>query len=313
MTHFVVIGDATLDVTVAPSRPLRAAGDVSAVIRVGPGGQGANVAVRLARRGARVTLAAPVAGDAGGRLIGEALTDEGIELMALPASRSATVVALLDADGERSMLSDRQALAADAVGPSLGDAEWIHVSAYALLDDQQGDGLAAMLGNRSGHPRLSVAGGSIPPDPATVARFRARLAVARPDLLLVNRDEAAALLGVPLLTARASAEGLADVAPLVVVTAGGQGSAAILRGSVRELTPPEVAGPVIDATGAGDAYLAALVMALAGTPWPPDEAVLLSAMRAGSTAGAQVARVLGAQARIDGEPAASRKPLAPGA
>ena len=50
MTRVVVIGDATLDVTVAPAEPMRHGGDVAAAIRLAPGGQGANVAVRLARR-----------------------------------------------------------------------------------------------------------------------------------------------------------------------------------------------------------------------------------------------------------------------
>lgn len=301
MSRFLVVGDAILDVTVAPSRPVRAGGDVPAVIRLGPGGQGANVAVRLARRGERVGLLAPIADDAGGRLLRESLAADGVDIVPMPATRSAVVVALLDAGGERSMLSDRQAIAGEAVARARDTGDWIHVSAYALLDDANGDGLADALGARGADVRLSLAGGSIPPEPAVVARFLGRMATARPDLVVVSRDEAAALLGRPSEMAREAARRLADRAPVVVVTAGSAGSAAALGGSVVAVSAPEVAGQTLDATGAGDAYVAALIARLAASSSPPDEAVLRAGMEEGSRAGALVARVVGAQARVAGE------------
>jgi sugar/nucleoside kinase (ribokinase family) len=304
VTRYLVVGDAVLDVTVAPSRPVRRGGDVTAVMRLGPGGQGANVAVRLARRGADVTLAAPIADDAGGRLLREGLSGEGVSLAALPATRTAVVVALLDAGGERSMLSDRQTLDADAVSATLAGADWIHVSAYALIDDRDGDAMGRALGNRPADSRLSVAGGSIAPEPALVGRFLRRLADARPDVLLVSREEATALLGGEPRLARVAASGLADRAALVVVTAGIAGSAASLDGDVLEAAAPELPGPTLDATGAGDAYLAALVALLAAGPWPPPGDVLRRGMEEGSLAGALVARVVGAQAPVEGEAAA---------
>lgn len=301
MSRFLVVGDAILDVTVAPSRPVRAGGDVPAVIRLGPGGQGANVAVRLARRGERVGLLAPIADDAGGRLLRESLATEEVDMLSTPVVRSAVVVALLDAGGERSMLSDRQAIAANDAAAALDHGDWIHVSAYALLDDVNGDGLAAALGTRGASVRLSLAGGSIPPEPAVVDRFLGRVATARPDVVVVSRDEAAALLGRPSEMAREAARRLADRAPVVVVTAGGAGSAAASGGSVVAVPAPEVPGPALDATGAGDAYVAALISRLAAGSWPPDQAGLHAGMEEGSLAGALVARVVGAQARVAGE------------
>lgn len=301
MTSFVVVGDAILDVTVAPSRPVRAGGDVSAVIRLGPGGQGANVAVRLARRGQEVLLAAPVARDAGGGLLRKALGADGVRLAALPASRTAVVVALLDAGGERSMLSDRQTITAPQVEPALADAAWVHVSAYALIDDVAGDALAAALGGRPDAARLSVAGGSISPEPAIVTRFLSRLAAARPDVIVLSRDEAAALLGRPAEMAREAATHLADRARLVVVTSGSAGSAAALDGEVHEVAAPQLAGPAVDSTGAGDAFVAALIARLAGGSWPPAIDALREAMEEGSRAGGLVSRVVGAQGRVEGE------------
>jgi ribokinase len=302
--RYLVVGDATLDVTVAPSRPVRRGGDVTAVIRLGPGGQGANVAVRLARRGADVTLAAPIADDAGGRLLREWLSGEGVGLAAMPATRTAVVVALLDAGGDRSMLSDRQTIDAGAVTGAVGGVDWIHVSAYALIDDRDGDALGKALGARPDATRLSVAGGSIAPEPALVARFLRRLADARPDVLVVSREEAAALLGVPPQLARVAARDLAEHARMVVVTAGSAGSAASLGGEIREAAAPELPGPTLDSTGAGDAYAAALVWRLAANPWPPGGDAVREGMEAGSRAGALVARVVGAQAPIEGEAAA---------
>lgn len=301
MTRFLVVGDATVDVTVAPSRPVRFGGDVSAVIRLGAGGQGANVAVRLARRGEPVTLAAPVADDVAGRLLREALTMDGIRLAEMPANRTAVVVALLDAGGERSMLSDRQPIDASRAAAAIDAAEWIHLSAYALVDDREGDSLAAALGARPAGTRLSLAGGSISPEPALVSRFLHRLGVLRPDLLVVSREEAASLLGGPMRLAREAAPQLADRAGVVVVTAGSAGSVALVDGELHEVLAPDVAGPALDSTGAGDAYVAALIAGLVAGAWPPAEGPLRSAMEEGSRAGALVARVVGAQGRIDGE------------
>jgi len=302
VSGFVVVGDATLDVTVAPSRPVRFGGDVQAVIRVGPGGQGANVAVRLARRGERVTLVAPIAADAGGRLLNDALTADGVDVAAMAATpRTAVVVALLDAGGERSMLSDRQPIDADQVARVRDGAGWIHVSAYALLDDGNGDVLAGVLGDRASSTRLSLAGGSIPPEPAVVARFLGRAARVRPDMMVVSREEAAALLGSPSDTAGDATGRLADRATVVVVTDGSAGSAAAVGGAILEVAAPDLLQPTLDSTGAGDAYVAALVSRLAAGTWLPAEEALRAAMEEGSRAGALVSRVVGAQARVAGE------------
>jgi sugar/nucleoside kinase (ribokinase family) len=262
------------------------------------------VAVRLARRGEAVTLAAPLADDVAGRLLRESLSADGVVLAGMPAHRTAVVVALLDAGGERSMLSDRQLIDASRVAAALDGAEWIHLSAYALIEDREGDALAAVLGQRPEGARLSLAGGSISPEPALVSRFLQRLSVLRPELLVVSREEAASLLGGPMRLARDAAPALAERAGVVVVTAGSAGSVAVADGTLHEVPAPEAGGPTLDSTGAGDAYVAALISGLVAGAWPPTEEHLRHAMEQGSRAGAQVARVVGAQGRIAGEPGA---------
>ncbi len=279
--RFVVVGDCLLDVAVTPSGPIRPAADAPARIDLGPGGQAANVAVRLAREGAVVRLLAPFADDAAGRLLREAMAAERIELVPLAAERSGTVVALLDG-GERTMLSQRvpfPASAARALAGAIADAGWIHCSGYALLDAYAGE-LAATLAERPARAMLSVGGCTVPVE--TVARFRDLLTVAGPDLLVLNRAEDAAL-GPGFST---------------VVTDARGSSATIGSLMIRE---PATAGPAVDATGAGDAYAAGLISRLSERAWPPNEAPLRDAMRAAAALAALVAGAFGAQARVAGE------------
>ncbi len=284
--RFAVIGDCLLDVNVAPSGPIAPAADAPARVELGPGGQAANVAVRLARRGAAVRLVAPMAEDAAGRLLREALAADWIELVPLAAEHSGTVVVLLDG-AERTMLSQRAAFppSVDAVvRVAIADAAWIHCSGYALLDTQ-GAAVAAVLAERPSGTVLSVGGCAVVP--AGRARFRDVLTLARPDLLVLNRDEAASL---------GRAFGM-------VVTDRAGASATIGELEIRE---PAIAGPTVDATGAGDAYAAALIARLAEGRWPPGEAQLHDAMQAAATLASLVAGVGGAQALVASEETLAR-------
>ena len=73
LTRFAVLGDCTLDIAIVPEARRRHGGDVPAEIRLGPGGQAANLAVRLARMGERssVRLVAAMADDLAGWASGE--------------------------------------------------------------------------------------------------------------------------------------------------------------------------------------------------------------------------------------------------
>jgi ribokinase len=298
-----VVGDSTLDVTVRPSGSLVPGGDLPARILLSAGGQGANVAVRLTRRGISVRLVTSLAEDAAGGLLRAALEREGVELMVAEAPATGTVVALIDTAGERSMISDRAPLDAAPAVDGI-EADWLHCSGYPLADDRFGDALAARLGERPDTMRLSVGGGSLRPEPGAVAAFARRVVRAHPDLLLLSADEAAALLGANEGSIARQAAALAArlAGALVVVTAGAAGSAAAGLGLSMLVGAADRSGPVLDATGAGDAYAAALIAELRKGPWPPAAAVLQRAMAVASELGARVARVVGAQARVDGEP-----------
>ena len=282
-----LVGDTTLDVTVRPDAPPRPGGDVPASITIAPGGQGANVAVRLARAGVPVRLATAIADDAAGRLLLPALEAEGVALVRMAAASSATVIALLAADGERAMLSDRVTLDPAAIAAACAGAAWVHCSAYSLADDATGDALAAALGSLPAGTRVSAGGGSLPPDAARAARVRNRMATARVGLLILEHEEVAALLDAPVPSLPAAADALAGAFPatIAVVTGGAAGSAAAGPGFALSVPAHDPSSPMVDATGAGDAYAAALIAGLLAAPWPPDVAVLRTAMEAGSRAG----------------------------
>ena len=298
-----VIGDTTLDVIVRPVEAPRPGGDVPANISIAPGGQGANVAVRLARRGLGVRLITALADDDAGRLLVEALEDEGVALARLPAAASGTVVALIDATGERTMLSHRATLETASLAAACAGADWVHCSGYPLADDGTGDALATALQSLPAQSRVSAGGGSLPPDAARAGRVRERLRTARVSLLVLGRDESAALLDTPLPSLPAAADAMTQAFPSViaVVTGGAAGSAAAGPGFAISVPAEHPSAPMVDATGAGDAYAAALIATLLDRAWPPDVATLRAAMEAGSRAGGLVSRVLGAQGRVPGE------------
>ncbi|HTI28825.1 MAG TPA: carbohydrate kinase family protein [Methylomirabilota bacterium] len=301
-----VIGDSTLDVTVRPAEAPRAGGDVPASISLAPGGQGANVAVRLARAGVDVRLATAIADDAPGRLLLAALEADGVTVARLPAERSGVVISMLDPTGERTMLSDRVTLDPGTLRAACEGAEWVHCSGYAMADDATGDALAQLLGSLPSTTRVSAGGGSLRDDPPLAARVRDRFATARVALFILGRDEAAALLGqhLPSLPAAADAVAGAFPATITVVTGGAAGSAAAGPGFAISVPAVEPATRVLDATGAGDAYVAAMILRLSAGGWPPEVATLREAMERGSRDGGLVSRVLGAQGRIAAEPAA---------
>jgi sugar/nucleoside kinase (ribokinase family) len=299
--RFVVIGDATLDVTVLNATPIPGA-DRPVTIEIGPGGQGANVAVRLARGGHPVRLVTAIGPDPIGAELRTGLAAEGVEVLDLGAPRTGIVVALLDAAGERAMLSDRASLGEaswSGAEAALADTGWIHLSGYPLADDQSGRTLAEALGARRPEQRASVGGGSFMDGAAVVGRLR----VARPDLLLFDRREAVVLTGAladaPTDPARSAADlagALAEaLGAAAVVTDGPAGAAAAIGGKAG--TVEAAPRPVVDATGAGDAHAAAVLGALARGPWPPRLADLRHALEIGGPAGAEVAAVIGAQAR----------------
>ena len=279
MTRALVVGDAHLDVTVVPALPLRSGADVPGGVNVGPGGQGANLAVRLARLGVDVALVCALADDAAGTIVRDALDADGVEVRALPTEATGAVAVLLDERGERTMVSRRAALSPHLQSVAVGDPDWVVVSGYVLLE---ADAMDAVAGLATGSARRALVGCAVPPQ--AVGAWRAAAAGLSPHLVVLNRDEA----------------GLADSVPAdaVHVVTRPDGADATL-GAVHVDVATEADDEVVDTTGAGDALAAALVARL--DAWPPDAARLRDALVAGVALASAVARVPGAQARVASE------------
>ena len=298
-----VVGDCTLDVTVGPPGP-KSAGDRRARITLGPGGQGANVAVRLARAGIRVRLVTPLAHDPAGALLRGHLERESLEVAALAASRTSLVVVLVANGGVRSMISDRVPADED-VGAALRDCDWIHLSGYLLRGSREAERVVAAV-RASGVDGVSVAGGSFEGwTDASVARDSIAAIGCR--LLVVNRDEAGLLLRDPMRTAAEAAAALGTPDRLAVVTDGRRGSAAAGAAVVRTLVQAASSTdqPSIDTTGAGDAFTASLLADLV-PGWPPEPETVASALERAALAGAAATTAMGAQAPT-GSTAADRR------
>ena len=272
----IVVGDALLDVSVAPAEPMRRGGDVQAAVRLGPGGQGANVAVRLARRGVPVRLACALGDDAAGRLVRSALEADRIGLDADPADATGAVVIIVDADGERTMLSHRVPLLPRTVSAGA----WMVVSGYVLLEDGELD--------IAGDGRRAVLGCALPAGSEATWWQRAR--ACRPDVVVLNADEARSL--------GTDAGDLARAADALIVITDRDGAVAAVPEPGRGMRHAAVERmSAVDSTGSGDAFAAALLAELRdGEAWA--DADIDRALAAGLELAALVARVPGAQAAV---------------
>jgi ribokinase len=282
VTAVVVIGDATLDVAVSPIRPMVAGADVPATITMRPGGQGANVAVRLARQGIGVTLVCALGQDPAAEMIRAALAEDGVRIIAVPTEATGLIVVIGGEDGERSMLSHRATLPLLVADAAAGlAASWLVVSGYALLQPDAPD----LAGRLAALPmRRALLGCAVADDSLTAWAAAARRL--DPDLVVANREEAA----------RARLQGIGG---MLAITDAGGAEVQIGEGRVAAATTP---GPAaVDTTGAGDAFAAGLLAGLLDGAWPPDGARLQAGVESGISLASAVARVLGAQARVPGE------------
>ncbi|MGH9104664.1 MAG: carbohydrate kinase family protein [Acidimicrobiales bacterium] len=246
MTTICALGDLLLDVVVTGSGPLRRAADTWSSVRVGAGGQAANVAAWAASLGARARLVTKRAADPAGALVADELGRLGVEVLGPVAApgrgHTGVVVSLSGFDGERSMLTDRgpcPELAAAELDPSwFGGCDWLHIPLYSLVDAPI---RRAALRARQCCPKASLDLSSVTViealGPEEVQRLVAQVA---PAVLFANEAEASL---VPL-----------SGVPTMVTKLGDRG--ALVNG--RRFPAREV--EVVDSTGAGDAFAAGFLL-----------------------------------------------------
>ncbi|SEG81672.1 Sugar or nucleoside kinase, ribokinase family [Thermomonospora echinospora] len=284
----LVVGDVVTDVLALHGQPPRPGTDTAADIVVAPGGSAANTAAWAAELGADVRLLARVGADTGGWHAAR-LRAAGVRphLRTDPGRPGAVIIVLVDASGERTMLTSRGAGA--LLGPDdwddalLEGVGWLHLSGYTLFT-APGRALARLALERAADRgvRVSV-------DPASTG-FLAELGAERfleaaggAAVLFPNRDEAALLTGCQ--DAGTAAARLSGHFGLVVCKLGARGAVVAREGRLVARVPA-VTARAVDSTGAGDAFAAGfLAAALAGRG---AEAAAAAGCRAGALAVARV-------------------------
>lgn len=220
-----------------------------------PGGAAANFAVAAAKLGAEAALLCCVGPDGEGEWLLRELEKQGVNTSLVHRAEAPTgfSVVLVDRRGERAMVAYRGAntFLSQAVGKLAGSlkASWVH--AASIKPDVAEAALSAA--KRIGAVASYDPGGAV----ARMGFERLASALKHVDVLFLNEKEAAALAG---SGGGSELERVRELVRLVVVKRGARGSAAWFDGSFVEA--PAFRVEVVDTTGAGDAFDAALAYAL---------------------------------------------------
>jgi sugar/nucleoside kinase (ribokinase family) len=265
--HVAVVGGPFLDLVFEglPRSPAVGEELVGTALHVVPGGS-AIQAIGLSRLGMSAVLVAPRADDHVARLLAGFLDDAGVRWTGPSAGRTAATallstpagvaMATAPADGEPRM-EDVAGVGASTVVLSLGRARLRPAGARACFV--------------TGSVELD-AGVGVPPG------------CGPDDLLVLNEREALGLTGET--TADAAAKALARSCGTAVVTTGDRGAVAVRDGAA--VRAPGLDVEVVDATGAGDLFVAAIVWATA-RGLPLDAALAWACLYAGLSVSAPTA------------------------
>lgn len=248
----VVIGDLVADLIVLGGAALERGTDNPAEVRLTRGGSAANVAMAAAPQHPSRFIGRVGDDTLARALVGE-LEAAGVDVKVQREGRTGSIVVLVDAVGERTMITDRGA-AAD-LGPIdpawIAGADWVHLPLYGFASERS---RAAVTDAAA---RAAAEGARVSLDLSSVAtlrdlggeELRSILTELRPDVVFANEEEA-----------RAAAE--SGIAPDgVYVVKRGADSVLVRAGGVTVEVPVQRVDDVLDSTGAGDAFAAGYIVA----------------------------------------------------
>lgn len=282
-----VVGDLLEDVVVRLHEEVNVASDTEATVVRRRGGSAANVVEAAVRVGGRARFIGQVGDDGVGEWLTQQLTALGAEVVGRRAGRTGTIIVLLDVHGERTMLADRAA-ATQLTDPDPGWLEGLdtlHIPFYSLAVEPLATTSRTLAGwAHERGIRVSVDASSA----AVLTHFGVDRAARqiwelRPDVVLANELEAE-VLGERLLPPTGGGA--------LVVVKHGASPALVHRADVGTVEVPAITvADVSDTTGAGDAFAAGLLLALAEGDDP------MAAVRRGHSVAAAAVRAASAPSR----------------
>ena len=279
----VVLGSVHMDLIATADRlPGRGESVGGGVFTMAPGGKGGNQACQFVLAGARAHMVTRLGADAFGRTLLEGLQAKGVgtALVALDPDHPTGASTVLAAEGDYSSIIAPGAaafLSSEDVEKARPIIERADALVLQLELPVKVTAMAAEIAAAAG--KRVILNASPAPDSADAipgALWRAT------SVLVVNRVEAGRLLGQPVDSGPVEAD-IADLAQTlgigtVVVTLGGDGVTA-MQGSTA-VHQPAFPAEVVDAVGAGDAFLGVFATALI------EGLSLAEALRRGAAAGA---------------------------
>ncbi|MDT7950389.1 MAG: PfkB family carbohydrate kinase [Acetobacteraceae bacterium] len=278
--------------------------EAAETFRKAAGGAPANVAVGLARLGVASAFMGKVGEDGFGRFLADTLRQAGVDtrpLVFAPGAPTSLAFVSLAADGDREFLFYRHTAADTLFAPeevddaALRDCSILHYGSISLIGEPSRSATLYAIERarhhgvrRSYDPNLRLA---LWPD-ADAAREGMRLGLRHAEIVKIGAEEVEFLTGETDVARGVRSLWHADLL-LMAVTAGKEGC----RWFTREASGavPGYAVTAIDATGAGDAFMAGLLAEWLRTPDPlADPATLDRICRVANAAGAVTTTARGA-------------------
>jgi sugar/nucleoside kinase (ribokinase family) len=291
--RIVVFGDVVDDVVVVPSGPIREDTDTPSSIRNRAGGSAANAAAWMASLGASVDFVGVVGHDDVARHSG-LLARSGVRphLTGDPSLPTGAIIVIVDGE-RRTMLTEKGAnqrmTPAAVTDRLLAGAAVLHFTGYSVFSQQSQADLHNLI------VRATALGVRISVDPASagfIADFGIENfldAVAGAHLFFPNLEEGRILTGLddPLDIVERLGERF-DIVALTLDTAG----VIVVERGMPTTTVSAIAVPIVDPTGAGDAFAAGFL-----TAWVSGVGAMAAAS-AGARAGALAVSTIGGRPRI---------------